>query len=114
RVRGPERSAVEADRGRREIHPRRFRAEGGLLFDLGGVAMADRAERPAHTGPLGVVAVLARLAPAFARADLALDHHRARAVNDIRLKERKEREDRSGRVATGAGDPFRALDRRPP
>src|SRR5919197_2943784 len=56
------------------------------------------------------MAVLARLATTLARADLALDDDRPRAVHDPGAKERKEREDRRGRVAPGAGDAPRAPD----
>ncbi len=54
--------------------------------------------------------VLRRLAAALARADLAFDHDRTRAIDDVGGEERQQREDRSRRVAARAGQAPRALD----
>src|SRR5438093_668980 len=56
------------------------------------------------------MAVLARLAPAFARADLALDDDRPASVDDVGSEQWKEREDRRGRIAARAGDALRVAD----
>src|SRR2546428_4723399 len=60
-VRRRDHATHELDRGHREIDARNNRAQTQLLLDLRGMTVADRTERPHHTGPLRVVAVLTRL-----------------------------------------------------
>src|SRR2546430_5186361 len=60
-----------------------------LLFDLRGMPVAYGPAGAHHARSLGMVAVLARLSPTLARADLALDDNGPRAVDDIRLEERE-------------------------
>src|SRR5205085_10541199 len=60
-------AAHELDRGHRQIDAGIVATRSQLLLDLGCVAVPDRSEGAHHAGALGVVAVLARLAPALAR-----------------------------------------------
>ena len=109
-MRRGEHAPHELDRGHREVDPRNISAQSQLLLDLGGVTVPDRPERAHHTRPLRMVAILARLASALARADLALDNDGPRTVDHARPEERKERENRRGRIAARAGDPRRGAD----
>ena len=107
---GREDAAHELDRGDREIDARPCPAERELLLDLRGVSVPDRAEGAHHADALRMVRVLRRLAPALAGAHLAFDNDRTGAVDDVRSKERQQREDRGGRVTAGSGHARRAGD----
>src|SRR3979409_1070188 len=85
-------------------------AEAELLLDLRGVTVPDRPEGAHNTRALRMGAALARLAPALARAHLALDHDGPVPIHHAGAEERKQRHDRGSRIAARAGDPLRGAD----
>ena len=79
-----------------------------FLAHLRHVAMSGGPVGAHAPAALGVVAGRARSGSAFARARLDLDHD---GFHPAAGAERREREDRGGRVAPGAGDELRAAQR---
>jgi len=104
-VRGRQDPAHELDGGHGQLQ-----AHAELLLDLGRVPVADRLERPHDARALGGWRALAGLAPALARADLALHDDRPRRIDEARTRERQEGQERGRRVAARAGDELRRPD----
>src|SRR5438132_10094554 len=109
-VRGREHAPDKLHRGHGEIHAQVVPTEAQLLLDLRRVAVPDRPKGSHHARALRMVAVLARFAPALARADLALDDDRPTSVHHAGTEERQERDDGRGRVAARASDPLAVSD----